>query len=273
MTARGKELHSETKSIEFWPKRAKAMNEAGKMLKGLLGERPIPGADISKSAAKISGSKESGLQPTDYCYNFKNNDPQSNRWNVFLKVGRGLFQYVGPFFDYKEGVSHNQLQSVRPRHRAKSSDQTIDPPTHSTHSKPGPIHDSPERRLRNEALLNKLLSATALPFDKRYATCVPNEPGLYGIQSKDGKFLHVGVSHKAGLRKRIFDQHLNGGGEKAASDLVQKVQDRGMASNRSEAKIWIQENCFIHWIVENDKEARTWAEHHILAELQPVWGR
>lgn len=41
----------------------------------------------------------SSIIPSDYCYNMTNKDKQTNsslkKFNIFLNVGRGLYQYVG----------------------------------------------------------------------------------------------------------------------------------------------------------------------------------
>jgi len=258
-------------NTDSWPKRARAMNEAGKKLKDRFGTNPISGNAISKVVSEMTGLKESGLQPSDYCYNSKNKDPQSNRWNVFLKVGLGLYEYVGPFFDHKGEVDHSLRPVEQGRSRTKREPEPC-LPTPEISLKSEEIDASPGDVTDHDILLKKLLAGPAIPFEKRFESHVPNELGLYGIRSKNGKFLHVGVSHKAGLRKRLFAQHLNGGGKRAASDLVQKVQDRGLASNRRDAKLWIQQNCLIYCLAESDKSVRTWAEHYLLARLRPIWG-
>jgi hypothetical protein len=259
------------KTIESWPKSAKAMDAAGKKLVGRYGKSPIPGNAIMREASETTGLNASGLQPSDYCYNSRNKDPRSNRWNVFLKVGHGLYEYVGPLFEFKGETSSNPLM-VEPARRRTTTDQETLPPLPENPLKSDQIEYEVSENKNHRILLKKLLERPALPFDKRFELHVPDEPGIYGIRRKGGKFLHAGVSHKAGLRKRLFSQHLNGGGKGAASDFVQKVQDRGMASNRRDAKLWIRQNCVIYCLPESDKSARTWAEHHMLAELQPLWG-
>ena len=107
---------------------------------------------------------------------------------------------------------------------------------------------------------------------------MPEKPGLYLIARKGalaGEYLHAGQSPKAkaGLRSRVWEQHLCGGGKGAGSDLVQKVIDKGQASSRADAQAWIKRNCVVQWVVEEDKDLRCWAEHYVLSVVQPIWGR
>ncbi len=85
-------------TYEGWPELAKAVNCAGRKLRGQCGNT-IPRRAIVKDVARAGRWKEGGVLPSDYCYNRKNKG-LSNRWNVFLWHSVGLYEYVGPKYHY-----------------------------------------------------------------------------------------------------------------------------------------------------------------------------
>jgi hypothetical protein len=135
-----------------------------------------------------------------------------------------------------------------------------------------------QNRREGKEILEKLLSAPAFPFDINLKSRLPVQHGVYVISRRNGtclEYLHAGRSNNAsgGLRSRIWAQHVTGGGDRARSDLVQKVIDRGLAVDRLSAQAWIKTNCFVQWAVEENDDLRCWAEHYILSVLRPSWGR
>lgn len=132
-----------------------------------------------------------------------------------------------------------------------------------------------QREKQCGAVLENLLAAPALALEKALEKKLPNAQGLYAIArngAPDGEYLHAGKTRSAGLRARIWTQHCNGGGKGAGSDLLQKVIDRGHATNRQQARIWIEQNCTVQWIILEDNTLRGWAEHYVVSVLQPIWG-
>lgn len=148
-----------------------------------------------------------------------------------------------------------------------------------------------QHRVQCAAILERLLSASAFPYDDTLPSRLPVQHGLYVImrtrESGRHEYLHAGRSVKAptGLRSRIWDQHFWGGGKGAEGDLVDKVVKKEYAQlgipegsitnrqNRAIAQTWIRNNCVVQWAVEEDAELRCWAEHYVLAILRPIWGR
>ena len=134
------------------------------------------------------------------------------------------------------------------------------------------------RRNQCAEILETLLAAPAFRFDDSLRPRLPVKHGLYVIARRDrpkGEYLHAGKSLKAkeGLRSRVWSQHFTQGGNRARSDLVQKVIDKGYADGRATAQTWIRANCLVQWLVEEDEDSRCWAEHYMLSVLRPIWGR
>lgn len=134
------------------------------------------------------------------------------------------------------------------------------------------------RRDQYAEILERLLAAPAFAFDDSLRSRLPVKKGLYLIARKDGpkgEYLHGGQSPKAkeGLRSRVWRQHFSQGGDRARSDLVQKVIDKRYADDKATAKAWIRANCLVQWVVEEDEDLRCWAEHYVLSLLRPIWGR
>jgi hypothetical protein len=121
----------------------------------------------------------------------------------------------------------------------------------------------------NECLA-RFLSLSVLPFTEALAA-LPTDQGVYAIFAKDGRCLHAGKSITAGVRGRVRS-HLYGGGIGAGGDLVQKVQDNGLATSRLDAQAWIRTNCFVKGLAVDDEGTRRWVEYLLLGTLQPIWG-
>jgi len=135
-----------------------------------------------------------------------------------------------------------------------------------------------ERRKQCAQSLDRLLNAPAFGFGDDLRLRLPVERGLYLISRRDGppgEYLHAGQTSNAkdGLRSRVWSQHFTQGGDRARSDLIQKVIDRGYANNRTDSQDWIRAHCVVQWLVEEDSDARCWLEHYVLAVLRPIWGR
>src|SRR5271157_3541434 len=141
-----------------------------------------------------------------------------------------------------------------------------------------------QNRIKCATILERLLAATAVPFDDNLESHLPVEHGLYVITRQNGsgrvECLHAGATGcqrrlkpsktgRKGLRCRISGDHFCGGGKDARSDLVQKVIDNlhtqlnipsGPANRktRSAAKGWSRENCLVQCLVEQDRDLRCW---------------
>jgi hypothetical protein len=141
------------------------------------------------------------------------------------------------------------------------------------------LHEIFEQREKQcSEILQRLLAAPAFEFDEKLRERLPLRKGLYLIARKDGpkgEYLHAGQSPKAkeGLRSRVWSQHFTQGGDRARSDLVQKVIDKGHADGKATSQAWIRANCRVQWVVEEDLDLRCWAEHYMLSVLRPIWGR
>jgi hypothetical protein len=119
--------------------------------------------------------------------------------------------------------------------------------------------------------IQDLLSVPSAIFDELLLTTLTSEQGIYAIWTKNGECLHAGRSQTAGLRGRM-KSHFTGGGKGAGSDLVQKVQDNHLATNRNEAQAWIRDNCLVRSLIVKDPDIRKWSEHLLLGTLRPKWG-
>jgi hypothetical protein len=137
-----------------------------------------------------------------------------------------------------------------------------------------------------------LAARTVSYFDlKQNWAQIPPTLGVYAIYLiKDvslssgeiaGRCLHAGASgiprgnrpaRPDGLRGRLTE-HFGGGGQGAGSDLVEKVQKRGFATNRTDAQMWISNNCSVRWLSGSYDDAFVrWAEHRLFSVVQPLWG-
>jgi hypothetical protein len=98
-----------------WPDIAKAVNKAGQELRRKFGDR-IRRSDIQDEAARSGRWKRTSIMPSDYCYNRRNKDARSNRWNVFIWNAGGSYQYVGPNYSYKGPVIEEPLSKRNQPH-------------------------------------------------------------------------------------------------------------------------------------------------------------
>jgi len=120
-------------------------------------------------------------------------------------------------------------------------------------------------------LVDQLLSAPKFPFDDSLRSQLPDKPGLYAISVKNaptGEFLRAGRTKSAagGLRQRIYQNHLMG--DQSGNLRAQLVKDKRCSDNQ-QAKIWIRENCLVHFVIIEDDQVRRWAEYLMLSLLRP----
>jgi hypothetical protein len=131
-----------------------------------------------------------------------------------------------------------------------------------------------KRRTESAGILDSLFSATPCDMDGRLGPLIPiKSGGLYLIARKHdpiGQYLRVGKTKD--LRRRVCSDHCSGGGDRAHSDLIQKVIDKGEAGTRADAQSWIRTHCTVQWVVVADKDLQGWAEHYLLSIVQPIWG-
>ncbi|MGB6633632.1 MAG: hypothetical protein WBE52_20500, partial [Terriglobales bacterium] len=106
-----------------------------------------------------------------------------------------------------------------------------------------------------------LLSAASFAVDVNLRAQMPvTSGGLYLIARKNnaiGQYLWAGKTKD--LRRRVCSDHCSGGGDRARSDLIQKVIDKGLADTRQGAQSWIRTNCTVQWIPVADPDLRGWA--------------
>jgi len=83
-----------------WPGMARAVDQAGNALRARYGTSPIPAEEIRREAERIGGYRPGSVIPSDYCYNLVNRARISLTHAVLVRVGRGLYRYVGPGYAY-----------------------------------------------------------------------------------------------------------------------------------------------------------------------------
>jgi hypothetical protein len=129
-----------------------------------------------------------------------------------------------------------------------------------------------KRKSECENMLFALVSSSSFDVDEHLSARMPaNTGGVYLIARRGemGQYLWAGKSKD--LRRRVCNDHRLGGGDRARSDLIQIVIDRGMVSTRTDAQSWIRTNCTVQWLVVADPALRGWAEHYVLSITQPIW--
>ena len=79
-----------------------AVDQAGKHLKELYGDKPIPRKAIVSEVQKMGSWPAHSIIPSDFCYNRENEDSRPSKYRVFLweEGGRGNYKYVGRSYPY-----------------------------------------------------------------------------------------------------------------------------------------------------------------------------
>ena len=83
-----------------WTMAAVLMNEVGKKLQDDRGETSIAKSEIEEEILSYGIYKPHSLFPSDYCYNLINQDKGSFRFPLFIRLKRGHYFHVGPYFPY-----------------------------------------------------------------------------------------------------------------------------------------------------------------------------
>jgi len=136
------------------------------------------------------------------------------------------------------------------------------------------IPDYFEQRISTyRALLARLLTSQALPFDSNLRGSLPERPGIYRIFESDGdtlEALRAGRTKVAagGLRQRVYQNHLMG--DQDGNLRAQLVND-GKCVDKDAAKEYLRERCRVQYLVIENEEERKCAEHFMLAILKPKY--
>ena len=129
-----------------------------------------------------------------------------------------------------------------------------------------------DRRIQtNRDYLQRLISSPQYRFDGRIHSLLPERPGIYRIlASSSHETLRAGTTKSSkSLRQRVYQNHLMG---IQSGNIRSQLVKGGMCKDLDEAKDFLKNSCTVQWIVIEDDQERNWAEHFILAILQPTFG-
>lgn len=122
----------------------------------------------------------------------------------------------------------------------------------------------------NRRYLEKLAAAPSYRFDDKLRSLLPEKPGIYRIIITSSQVtLRAGTTKSSdSLRQRVYQNHLMGN---QTGNIRSQLVRAGMCKDLDAAKSFLQSSCSVQWIVIEDKEERKWAEHFVLAVLQPTF--
>ena len=83
-----------------WTKASVLINEVGKKLQSEHGDTPLAKSEIEHEIITFGIYKPHSLFPSDYSYNLINQSKVSFRFPLFIRVKRGKYLHVGPYFPY-----------------------------------------------------------------------------------------------------------------------------------------------------------------------------
>jgi len=129
-----------------------------------------------------------------------------------------------------------------------------------------------ERRIHtNSYYLEGLISSPQHRFDSRLRSLLPEKPGIYRIlASSSHETLRAGTTISSNnLRQRVYQNHFMG---TQSGNIRSQLVKGGMCKDLDEAKGFLKNFCTVQWIVIEDDQERKWAEHFVLAILQPTFG-
>lgn len=129
-----------------------------------------------------------------------------------------------------------------------------------------------QRTLRElERALARLLSGSALRFDDRIRSGLPESDGVYRIfdPAVPNRTLRAGRTKSAagGLRQRIY-HHLMGNQQ---GNLRAQLVSGGTCADMESAKAFIREKLAVQVLVVEDDVERIWVEHFVLSVLRPTY--
>jgi hypothetical protein len=121
-----------------------------------------------------------------------------------------------------------------------------------------------------ESQLTGLLGSSAIRFDERCRSALPEAHGIYRIfnPTKPGETVRAGSTKTAagGLRQRVYQNHLMGN---HAGNLRAQLVAGGVCTDLEAAKGLIRGSLAVQVLVVEDDAERAWLEHFMLAVLRP----
>lgn len=90
-----------------WNMASVLMNEVGKKLQAEHGDDPLTKGKIESEIVSYEIYQPQSLFPSDYCYNLINRGNGSFRFPLFIRLKRGLYIHVGPYFPYTGPIKWN----------------------------------------------------------------------------------------------------------------------------------------------------------------------
>ena len=128
-----------------------------------------------------------------------------------------------------------------------------------------------DRRIgANRRYLENLVATPCSRFDDKLHSLLPEKPGIYRIiVTSSQETLRAGRTKSSdSLRQRVYRNHLMGN---QRGNIRSQLVKSGRCKDLDAAKSFLQSLCSVQWTVIEDKEDRKWAEHFVLAVLQPVF--
>jgi len=93
-----------------WSKAAVLLNEVGLKLQADHGDAPLTKSEIDDEVVSTGIYKPHSVFPSDYCYNLINKYKGSFRFPLFIRLKRGLYLHVGPYYHYSGPVLWKGMQ-------------------------------------------------------------------------------------------------------------------------------------------------------------------
>jgi hypothetical protein len=83
-----------------WNMASVLINEVGKKLQAEHGDHPLTKAEIDAEILSYGIYQPQSIFPSDYCYNLINSASVSFRFPLFIRLKRGVYIHVGPYYPY-----------------------------------------------------------------------------------------------------------------------------------------------------------------------------
>lgn len=127
-----------------------------------------------------------------------------------------------------------------------------------------------KRQSELNTILERLLNSEEYAFDSMLHGILPDSPGIYAIKIKradDGTYFRAGRTDIS-LKQRIYRNHYMGNQN---GNLRQQLVRDGIVDDITATKRWIQDNCFVQFLVIEDDLIRQMAEYFMLSILRPKY--
>jgi len=83
-----------------WTMAAVLINEVGKKLQAQHGDHPLTKSEIEAEILSYGIYQPQSIFPSDYSYNLINRSSSSFRFPLFIRLKRGVYIHVGPYYPY-----------------------------------------------------------------------------------------------------------------------------------------------------------------------------